>query len=45
MEKDLMLSLPTLNRETETGAQWEMVKQRNQKLATGGVGNKNKYIR
>ena len=35
-----MLSLPTLNRETETGAQWEMVKQRNQKLAIDGVGNK-----
>ena len=44
-EKDLILSFPTLPRETEREAQSEMVKYKNQKLTDDGVGNKNKFIR
>ena len=42
LEKDLIVSFSTLIRETERGAQSEMVRQRNQKLAPDGVRNKKK---
>ena len=40
LEEDLILSFPTLNRETERGTQPDMIKKRNKKLTIDGVGNK-----